>query len=200
MIMLSNQKPIPGDACYFLTLNVVDRIDVFVRPVYKRLIVDALNQFTEKQGLIVYAWCLMTGHLHLLIQTREGQGPAGFERDFKKFTTPELLKAIELTVDPRRDWMLQRFEDYGKSLKKIEKFHLWQSCTGQMHVDSGQPRLLADRIDDIHENPVRDGIVELQEHYVYSSAQDYAGMKGLVRVTVIQQGSGSSRFRRISAN
>jgi putative transposase len=198
---MSNQRPVPGDACYFLTLNTVDRIDAFVRPACKQVIADALNHFIDTQGLIVYAWCLMTGHLHLLIRMRDGQGPAGFERDFKKFTTPEVLKAIELTVDPRRDWMLQRFEDYSKSLKKIEKFHLWQSCTGQIHVDGSQPGLLCDRIDDIHENPVRDGIVELQEHYVYSSARDYAGMKGLVRVKkIIQQGAGSSRFRRLSAN
>ncbi len=199
--MMSNQRPAPGDACYFLTLNTVDRIDAFVRPACKQVIADALNHFIDTQGLIVYAWCLMTGHLHLLVQTRDGQGPAGFERDFKKFTTPAVLKAIETTVDPRRDWMLQRFEEYSKSLKKIEKFHLWQSCTGQIHVDSSQPGLLSDRIDDIHENPVRDGIVELQEHYVYSSARDYAGMKGLVRVKkIIQQGVGSSRFRRLSAN
>ncbi|MGD1839942.1 MAG: hypothetical protein ACFB0B_03465 [Thermonemataceae bacterium] len=35
----------------------------------------------------------------------------------------------------------------------------------------------------IHQNPVKEGIVALPEHYLYSSASDYAGEKGLVKVT-----------------
>jgi putative transposase len=198
--MQPNQKPVPRDACYFLTLNVVDRIDVFVRAAYKQVIADALNHFIDNQSLVVYAWALMTGHLHLLVHTRDGQNPAGFERDFKKFTTPEVLKAIEVAADPRREWMLGRFEEYGKSLKKIEKFPLWQSCSGLVHVDCRQPILLSDRIGYIHDNPIRDGVVELPEQYLFSSAMDYEGMRGLVKVTVIQQASGSSRLKLLSAN
>lgn len=198
--MLPNDNSmVPREACYFLTLNVVDRIDVFVRPTYKQVIADALNHFIEAQGVTVYAWCLMTCHLHLLLRTKEGYGPAYFERDFKKFTTPELVKAIEMEMDLRRDWMMQRFEDFSKSLKRIEKFNLWQNCSSPLRIDSGQPGLLFDRIDHIHENPVRERIVELPESYVFSSARDYAGMKGLVKVKVIQQ-QGLSKFRKLSSN
>jgi REP element-mobilizing transposase RayT len=190
---------VPRDACYFLTLNVVDRIDVFVRPTYKQVIADALNHFIDVQGVAIYAWCLMTCHLHLLVRTKEGYGPAYFERDFKKFTTPELVKAIEMEMDLRRDWMMQRFEDFSKSLKRIEKFNLWQNCSSPLRIDSGQPGLLFDRIDHIHENPVRERIVESPEYYLFSSARDYTGMKGLVKVKVIQQ-QGLSRFKRLSSN
>jgi putative transposase len=198
--MVPDQKPIPPNSCYFLTLNVVDRIDVFTRPAYKQVITNALNHFIEIHGVVVYAWCLMSSHLHLLIKTREGYGPAWFERDFKKFTTPAVLKALEMEADLRRDWILQRFEEFSKSLKKIEKFHLWQTCNSPLHIDCKQPRLLLDRIDGIHANPVRHGIVDLPENYIFSSARDYAGLKGPVKVTVIQQGSGSARFNRLSAN
>src|SRR5258708_40187993 len=198
--MLPHDKPmVPKDACYFLTLNVVDRIDVFVRPVYKQVIVDALNRFIDVQGLVIYSWCLMTCHLHLLIRTKEGYGPAYFERDFKKYTTPEVIKAIEMEMDPRRDWMIQRFEDFSKSLKRIEKFNVWQNCSSPSHIDCEQPGLVLDRIDHIHENPVRERIVESPEFYLFSSARDYAGMKGLVKVKVIQQ-QGLSKFKRLSAN
>jgi len=197
--MLPHQQPIPGDACFFLTLNTVDKIDLFTRPACKQIIANALNHFIDTHGLRVYAWCLMTSHLHLLIQTKESQSPAVFERDFKKYTTPELIKTIEMEIDLRRDWMLQRFEDFGKSLKKIEKFHVWQSCSSPLHIDRRQPRLLLERIDQIHQNPVRDQVVEMAENYMFSSARDYAGMQGLVRVTVLQQ-QGSSRFKTLSPN
>ncbi|HVU83282.1 MAG TPA: transposase, partial [Puia sp.] len=86
--MPANNKHLgPREACYFLTLNVVDRIDVFTRPAYKQVIADALNHFVETGQVCLYAWCLMTHHLHLLVRIPEGNGPAYFERDFKKYTT-----------------------------------------------------------------------------------------------------------------
>jgi REP element-mobilizing transposase RayT len=198
--MLPHDKPmVPRDACYFLTLNVIDRIDVFVRPAYKRVIADALNHFIEAQGLVIYAWCLMTSHLHLLVRTKEGYGPAYFERDFKKYTTPEIIKAIEMEMDPRRNWMIQRFEDFSKCLKRIEKFNVWQNCSSPLRIDPSQAGLLVDHIDHIHENPVRERIVELPESYLFSSARDYAGMKGLVKVKVIQQ-QGLSKLKLLSSN
>jgi putative transposase len=185
--MLSNDKTIlPLDACYFLTLNTVDRIDVFVRPAYKQVITDALNYFIKSQGLIVYSWCLMSSHLHLAVRMKQGTPAAYFERDFKKYTTPAILKTIEAEMDFRREWMMQRFEDYGKSLRRLEKFHLWQNCSSPFRIDSGQPRLLLERIMHIHENPVRERIVEQPEAYIFSSARDYAGIPGLVNVKVVR--------------
>jgi REP element-mobilizing transposase RayT len=146
-----------------------------------------LNYFTVAQGLVIYAWVLMTGHLHLVIRTVEASTPAYFERDFKKFTTPAVLKMIEMEMDLRRHWMFQRFEEYGKSLRRIEKFHLWQNCSAPLRIDSEQPRALMEHIAHIHENPVREKIVEHPEEYLFSSARDYAGMTGLVKVKVVQQ-------------
>jgi putative transposase len=198
--MLANDRPIiPRDACYFLTLNVVDKIDLFVRPAYKQVIADALNHFIAIKEVVVYSWCLMSSHLHLMITTAEGTGPAHFERDFKKYTTPELAKTIEMEIDFRRDWMMQRFEDFSKSLRRIEKFNLWQNCSSPLHIDSSQPKLLLERIDHIHENPVRERIVELPEAYWFSSARDYAGLKGLVNVKVVQL-QGVSRVKMLSNN
>lgn len=198
--MLPNDKPaIPHDACYFLTLNTVDRIDVFVRPSYKQVIAHALNHFTEEGDITVYAWCLMTSHLHLLIGTRLDNGHASFERDFKKFTTPEIMKAIDMEMDLRREWMIQRFEDFGKTLKRIEKLNVWQNSSSPLHIDCHQPGVLMTRIEHIHDNPVRERIVDTPEAYLYSSARDYAGGRGIVKVKVIQQQS-MAKMRLLSSN
>lgn len=198
--MQSNDKPIvPLDACYFLTLNTVNKIDLFVRPAYKQVIADALNHFVRTQGLNLYAWCLMSSHLHLVLRTKDAAAPAYFERDFKKSTTPALLKTIEMEMDLRRDWMLQRFEEYSRSLRRLEKFHLWQNCSSPLRIDHEQPRLLMDRINHIHENPVREAIVDQPEAYLFSSARDYAGIRGLVDVKVVQR-QGLFVAKRLSAN
>ena len=198
--MLPNERPIiPIDSCYFLTLNTVDKIDVFVRPAYKQAIADALNYFVQTQGISIYAWVLMSSHLHLVLRPKEASAPAYFERDFKKYTTPVVLKAMEMEMDFRRGWMMQHFEDYSKSLRRIEKFHLWQNCSSPVRIDCGQPRCLLDRIAHVHENPVRERIVDQPEAYVFSSARDYAGMRGMVNVRVIQQ-QGLLGMKTLSTN
>jgi REP element-mobilizing transposase RayT len=198
--MYSNENPIfPLDACYLLTLNIVDKIDLFVRPAYKQVIADALNHFIRTQSLNLYSWCLMSSHLHLVLRTKDGSAPAYFERDFKKYTTPALLKTIEVEMDLRRDWMLQRFEEYSKSLRRLEKFHLWQNCSSPFRIENGQPRLLMDRIAHVDENPVREGIVDQPESYLFSSARDYAGIRGLVAVKIVQP-QGLFAAKRLSAN
>jgi putative transposase len=198
--MLSNDKPlIPLDSCYLLTLNTVDKIDVFTRPAYKQVVTEALNYFVDTQGLAIYSWCLMSSHLHLIVRTKEAAAPAYFERDFKKNTTRALLKAIEMEMDFRRDWMLQHFEEYRKSLQRKEKFHIWQDCSSPMRIDCKPPGMLLERIAHIHENPVREKIVEQPEAYLFSSARDYMGRPGLVRARVVQQ-QGFFGSKMLSAN
>ena len=116
-------------ACHYLTFNTVDWVDVFIRPAYKLIITNTLNEFIATRGLIVFAWCLMTNHLHLLLQAKEGTGLAMVERDFKKITTTRILEAIDLEPELRRDWMLGRFEHFSQSLKKIEKYQLCQNSS-----------------------------------------------------------------------
>jgi putative transposase len=171
--------------CSYLTFNTVDWIDVFIRPTYKQIIADALNYCIETKKFTVYAWCLMTNHLHMLARAHDGSGLAIIEKEFKRLTTTKILEAIDIEPDLRRTWMLQRFEHFSQSLKKIEKFQLWQSCTNPSFIDFKQVFRLQERVLYIHENPVRDGIVASPEHYLYSSAGDYTGKKGLVNVTVI---------------
>lgn len=172
-------------ACHYITFNTVDWVDVFIKPVYKQIIVDALNEFIDTRGLIVYAWCLMTNHLHLLLQAKDGTGLSMIERDFKKITTSRILDALDMEPDLRRGWMLERFEHFSQSLKKIEKYQVWQSCSNPEFLDFKQPFKVREHLTYVHENPVRDKIVYLPEDYVFSSAGDYAGKKGLVHVTVI---------------
>jgi putative transposase len=58
-------------AIYFATFTIVGWIDVFTRKEYKIEIVNSLNYCIENKGLKVYAWCLMSNHIHLIIQFKK---------------------------------------------------------------------------------------------------------------------------------
>jgi len=55
------------NAIYFVTFAAVYWIDVFTRILYKDIVVESLNYCIENKGLKVYAWVIMSNHLHLII-------------------------------------------------------------------------------------------------------------------------------------
>jgi putative transposase len=169
--------------CYFLTFNTVDWVDVFIRPVYKQIVVHSLNHFIDHKGLSVYAWCLMTNHLHLLAQAKENCVIAEIEKEFKSFTTRKILEAIDTEPAVRKKWMLDRFENFSNMLGMIKKFQVWQTCSSPNLLDVKKKEMLLEYVDHIHNNPVRDRIVDTSCDYLYSSARDYSGMQGLVNIS-----------------
>jgi REP element-mobilizing transposase RayT len=86
-----------------LTFTIVDWIDVFSRKEYKIVIVDSLNYCIGHKGFEVFAWCLMSNHLHLVCRAIEPARISDIIRDFKKFTAKTILDKIETEPESRRD-------------------------------------------------------------------------------------------------
>ena len=176
---------IRSDKLHFLTHTIVDWIDIFTRRELGDIIVNSLNYCIEKKGLTIFSWCLMTNHLHLIAEAREGYILSHIIRDLKKFTAYTILKAIKEEPESRKDWMLYRFEYAGKFMKRIEKYHFWQDGNHAVYLDPHKPKMMQQRLNYTHENPVRAGIVENAADYLYSSARDYCGGKGLVNIMFV---------------
>ena len=84
------------EGLYFITLTVVDWIDVFTRPQYKQILIDAFRFCQQNKGLNIHAYVIMTNHVHLIVSRRTEAPPlSDIVRDFKKFTAQQLLKAIQ---------------------------------------------------------------------------------------------------------
>ena len=168
------------NSVYYLTFTIVDWVDVFTRNEYKVVIVDSLNYCIENKGFEVFAWCLMSNHLHLVCRAVEPAQISDIIRDFKKFTAKIILDKIKTDPESRRDWMLYRFEFAGKFDNRVSKYRFWQDTNHAIQLDN--TTLMEQKINYTHDNPVRAMIVGKQENYLYSSARDYAGEKGLVNI------------------
>lgn len=171
------------DGSYFLTMTVVDWVDVFTRPVYKHIIVDALRYCQEKKGLKLYAWVLMSNHLHLIASTEEGKNLSDILRDFKQFTSRKIVATILEEPESRRQWLLHRFEFNAKLNPKVRHYKLWQHGNEAKELISNS--FIDQKLNYIHQNPVRAEWVDEPEHYLYSSARDYAGGTGLIQVELL---------------
>jgi putative transposase len=169
---------------YFVTFATEGWVDVFTRQVYREIIVDALKYCQSKKGLVLYSWCLMTNHMHLIVGRSKEEKIEEIIRDLKKFTSVQICKAIETNqAESRKTWMLQIFRSAALESKKHTKFKFWQN---EYHpVELSDNHMIDQKLAYIHENPVKDGIVENPEDYLYSSARDYAGVKGLLEITFL---------------
>jgi putative transposase len=169
---------------YFITTTVVDWIDIFTRPVYKHIILESLTYCQNEKGMEIYAWVLMSNHLHMLVGVNEGIEVSDIMRDFKKFTSKQIIQTLQQEItESRREWMLDRFEFSGRNDKKIKNFRFWQEGTDIQEVFLND--YFEQKLNYIHQNPVNAEIVNEAHEYRYSSAIDYAGGKGLVPVTVV---------------
>ena len=79
------------DAAYFLTLTAVEWADVFLRREHKQILCDSLNFCVNVKGLEIFAYVIMTSHVHLIARAKEGN-LSEIIRDFKKFTSAMLLR------------------------------------------------------------------------------------------------------------
>ena len=80
-------------AMYFVSFAVVSWVDVFSRREYRDLIIESLKYCQKEKGLVIYAWCIMSNHFHLIISAEESN-LIDVLGDFKKFTSKQILKSI----------------------------------------------------------------------------------------------------------
>lgn len=181
---MGQKNPIFEEGIYFLTLTVVDWVDVFTRPAYRHIIVDSLKYCQKEKGLIIYAWCLMSNHLHLIAAGKINYDLSDILRDFKKFTSKKLLTSISRENESRKTWMLNSFEFAGRYDTKIKNYKFWKNGNEAKELISNS--FTQQKLDYLHNNPVTAEIVDSPEHYIYSSARDYSGQKGLIEVEYIE--------------
>lgn len=159
------------DKSYFLTMTVVDWIDLFTRVNHKMPLIDSLKFCQEKKGLNIFGWCLMPSHLHLIANTNISYDLDCVIRDFKRFTCNSLIQQIKNEPESRREWLLDKFEFAAKKHPKNKRNKIWQD--GNHAIELFTEKVTWQKLKYIHRNPVIDQIVFKEEDYLFSSARNY---------------------------
>ncbi len=173
------------EGMYFVTFSTVEWVDTLSRRIYKDIIVDSMNYCIHEKGLLIHGWVIMTNHVHMII-SRDGSFSFGeIMRDFKKHTSNKIIKEIEANPqESRKRWMLWLFKSAGEKNSRNTNFQFWQQDNHPEELFSN--KFMDQKLNYIHMNPVRAGIVEEPHHYLYSSARDYADIPGLVKISFIE--------------
>jgi REP element-mobilizing transposase RayT len=168
---------------YLVSFATVNWIDVFTRPQYKDILVNSINYCVKQKGLEVFAWVIMSNHVHMVVRTK-GDLLQDIFRDLKKHTAKAILQAIEENQqESRKEWILWLFERAGKKNANNSKYQFWQQHNQPEELTKAFA--IETAISYVHDNPVKAGLVDRAEDYRYSSAKDYAGEKGFVKMELV---------------
>ena len=77
---------------HFLTVTIVDWVDVFSRKNYREAVIECFDFCIKNKGMILYSYAIMSNHIHMIVNTNEPFLLKDTIRDFKKFTSKKILK------------------------------------------------------------------------------------------------------------
>jgi putative transposase len=154
----------PGVA-YFATSTVVDFTIVFDKKRYIDIIINNLDFYRNKYKFKFYAFVIMPEHLHLIIRPIGESKIKDILRDFKSYTSKKLTA---------------QFKEDGQFaiLNKLKKFAT-RKIVHPFWIEGNRPipiyteKVLRSKINYIHANPLRRGLVKNLEDYPYSSFSNY---------------------------
>jgi len=132
---------------------------------YCEIITHALEFYINNHKLKLHAYVIMPNHIHLIVS---GEKLSRVIQSFKMWTAKKILE--ELKVD-KNNRLLNQFKHYKKSYKIKSNYQVWQEGSHPQLI--GKNEVLVQKIDYIHYNPVRAGLVEFPEDWKYSSAAFY---------------------------
>lgn len=175
-------------AAYFVSFATVYWLDVFTRQIYFSILEEAVNFCSAEKGIEVFAYCFMPSHacpersrrVHFVFRSANDD-PSGLLRDFKGFTARKLLKEIEDNPkESRKEWLLWMMERAGKKKSNVAKRQFWQQHNKPIELLSN--KVIKQKIDYTHNNPVESGFVTNPVDWKYSSARNYADDETVLKI------------------
>lgn len=181
--MSEKYKTNETEKAYFVTFTIVEWIKVLQHDEYKMIIANAIKFYQEKDRIVLFAYCIMPNHVHLIAQSDGKELLSAVLRDLKKYTSRKITKKLENENSIESVEALKIFEDTGRRLKRITKYKVWQD--GNRPVVLYSNKFIWQKLEYIHNNPVEYGIVKNPEDYLFSSARNYADMESVLDVELL---------------
>lgn len=159
---------------HFVTCTVLHWLPLFTRQESVDIVLQCLRYLQQNDDFKLYAYVVLENHIHMVVQSNDiGKSM----ESFKKYTANELLKLLQ---KENVKTILDQLRFYKKAHRVDKIYQIWEEGYHPklMQTDA----MMINKINYIHQNPVKRGYVDEATHWRYSSARDYEGMRGLIDV------------------
>ena len=176
--MRSRYKIYDKDSPYFITSTIIEWVPIFMSKTYFDILVSSIRYCQEHYGFAVYAYVILDNHFHMVCRSIE---LSKVMQACKRHTTKKIIQQLETD---KKMWTLNLLSYYKKKHKTGSEHQLWQEGFHPQQITSD--KMLNQKIEYIHHNPVRRGLVSKPEDWVYSSASDcILNRKGFIELQAI---------------
>jgi REP element-mobilizing transposase RayT len=176
--MRSRYKIAELEAPHFITCTIVGWLPVFTRAKYFDIIIAALTFCRQQKGLRLHAYVILDNHLHLIVSS---DNLSQVIRDFKRHTGKGILA---LARQDDKQWLLKQFEFFKSGHKGESRHQVWQEGVHPQAITSEE--ILRQKLDYIHFNPVKIGLVDCPADWRYSSARNFSGSDGVLEIDLVE--------------
>ena len=168
--MSQRYKVIDSSVPTFVTITIIDWVDLLIRPIYFEILDNSLNYCVAHKGLKIHAYVYMSSHIHMIVSS-DVKELSNIIRDFKKFTSKAFIEAIKEHPESRREWLLNKFSYAANRIKKGKHYKVWKDGFYPIILDNYEK--IEQRVNYIHHNPVASGLVYHERDWKNSSYVAY---------------------------
>lgn len=173
--MRSRYEIYNNEGLFFITSTIVEWIPIFTSSKYFDIVIDSTKYCQDNKGLKVYAYVILDNHFHMIVKD---DSLSETMKSLKSYTAQKIVEQLQ---DDRKIWLLNQLEFYKLKHKKESSHQVWQESFHPQEILTDE--MLEQKIDYIHFNPVKRGLVTEPEHWRYSSAGFYyTGTNGLIKI------------------
>jgi REP-associated tyrosine transposase len=170
----SSYRFIEKDQPHFVTSTVVEWLPLFTNPDIVEIVFESLRFMQRERGLVIYAYVILENHIHMIASCSDLSKSM---KEFKSFTATQIIDYLE---DRKSSGMLGMLRRAKLPHKTGSKHQVWQEGSHPELISSLE--IMRQKVEYIHNNPVKRGYVDEPAHWRYSSARNYAGEKGIIDV------------------
>jgi len=159
---------------YFITCTVVGWLPVFTRPEAVDIVLDSWRFLQHQRQFRLFGYVILENHLHLIASAP--QLPAAMQ-SFKSFTARRLIDLLE---QRSAEVLLRQLRAHKLRHKTQSSYQVWQEGSKPKQIQNDE--MMWQKLEYIHDNPVKRGYVNDPLHWRCSSARNYARQSGLIEV------------------
>jgi len=159
---------------HFVTATFLKWLPLNSFPEIAEIILKALRYHQQEKGLTIYGWVFMENHTHFILKSPNLSRTL---QSIKSYTAKQILHYLK--SHNQSDTLNELY--WGKKYHKTsQNFQVWQEGNHPKEIQSRE--MMLQKLEYIHNNPVKRGFVDKPEHWRYSSAKNYSGKEGVLVV------------------
>jgi REP element-mobilizing transposase RayT len=150
---------------HFVTSTIVEWLPIFTTHARCDIIVHALLYCRAHKGLNIFGWVILDNHFHAILVAPDLSRTI---TDLKKFTAREILALLQRD---RCEWLLNQLRYFRAKHKAASVHQVWQEGAHPQAIRTDE--MMMQKLEYLHNNPIKRGLVASPEHWRYSSAHEW---------------------------